>query len=251
MADVPEEALLTLIGDVFGLLDIDELRNGLLTALHRALPSDYASLNDVGSDPETIVSVSQPEIPRELHERWAQLAHENPLLRRYLRTQDGRAYRFSDVIDTEQLHELAVYRELYARLGVEHQLAFTLPSDSDRVLAIVLSRGKHDYSDAECAFANRARPFLIQAYLNALAHEALRSRTGQRIAPSIDAVSAAGMTRRESEVLVLLAFGRSNHHIASALGISPRTVGKHLERSFRKLGVADRSSAAGRVWELA
>ena len=33
--------------------------------------------------------------------------------------------------------------------------------------------------------------------------------------------------------------------------ISHRTVGKHLERSFRKLGVGDRSTAAARVWELA
>jgi DNA-binding NarL/FixJ family response regulator len=52
-------------------------------------------------------------------------------------------------------------------------------------------------------------------------------------------------------VLRLVALGRSNHHIASALGISDRTVGKHLEHSFRKLGVGDRSTAAGRVWELA
>ena len=48
-----------------------------------------------------------------------------------------------------------------------------------------------------------------------------------------------------------MARGRSNHHIAVSLGISDRTVGKHLEHGFRKLGVSDRSTAAGRAWELA
>ena len=42
----------------------------------------------------------------------------------------------------------------------------------------------------------------------------------------------------------------ANVHVAAALGISHRTVGKHLERGYRKLGVSDRSSAAARVWEL-
>jgi DNA-binding CsgD family transcriptional regulator len=242
-----DRALLEVVGDVIGLLDIRELRVGMLRALRRALPSDYASLNDVGPRPEQIVAIIEPEAPVELHERWAVLAHENPLLRYYQRTQDGRPNRFSDVIEREALHELALYRELYAPMGVEHQLAFTLPANGERVLAIALSRGEHDYSDAECDFVDRLRPFLIQAYLNALALEAQAGQTG---APDLRALVAAGMTSRESEVLQLLALGRSNEHIAAALGISYRTVAKHLENSFRKLGVCDRSSASGRVWEL-
>ncbi len=55
----------------------------------------------------------------------------------------------------------------------------------------------------------------------------------------------------EAQALRLVALGRSNHHVAQALGISHRTVGKHLERGFRKLGVGDRSTASARVWELA
>jgi DNA-binding CsgD family transcriptional regulator len=246
-----ESALLELIGDVFGLLDIDELRGGLLQALHRALPSDYVSLNDVGSTPEEIVTLMAPEAPH-VEATWALHAHENPLLRHHLRTLDGRAYRFSDVISQEELHELPLYHEVYAPLGVEHQMAFTLPSGSDRVLAIALSRCDHDYTDAERDFANEARPFLIQAYLNALAHHSLRGARPQIPATlTLEALVAAGFTAREAEVLRLVALGRSNQHIASALGISDRTVGKHLEHSFRKLGVSDRSTAAGRVWELA
>ncbi|HEX7610900.1 MAG TPA: helix-turn-helix transcriptional regulator [Solirubrobacteraceae bacterium] len=248
--DDHEGPLLELIGDVCGLLDIDELRHGLLESLHRVLPSDYVSLNDVGPTPGQIVTLMQPEAP-ELVPRWEELAHENPILQHNLRTHDGRAHRFSDLVSVEEFHELPLYKEVYAPLGVEHQLAFTLPGSPDRVLAIALSRGGEDYSDGERDLADRARPFLIQAYLNALAFESLHATQADNdAAPALDALHAAGLTRREAEVVRLVALGRSNQHVAVELGISDRTVGKHLEHSFRKLGVGDRSSAAGRVWAL-
>jgi DNA-binding CsgD family transcriptional regulator len=248
--DQADTRLLELVGDVCGMLDIDELRHGLLAAMHRALPSDYVSLNDVGSSPDRIVSIMQPDVP-ELVSRWATFAHENPLLRRYLRTLDGRAYRFSDVISRDELHALPLYHEVYAPLGVEHQLAFSLPTSSDRVLAIALSRRRQDYSDAERDFANRARPFLIQAYLNAISVQNLRRRDTEPGSALLARLRAAGLTRREAEVMRLVALGRSNNHVGAELAISPRTVGKHLEHGFRKLGVADRSTAARHVWELA
>jgi DNA-binding CsgD family transcriptional regulator len=252
--DTPETKLLELVGDVCGLLDIGELRRGMLDAIQRALPSLFVSLNDIGPRPGEIVALMLPEVSDPAaFQRWAEHAHENPLLQYYLRTQDGRAMRFSDVISQQRLRATALYRELYAPLGVEHQLAFTLPAGTDRVLAIALSRGEHDYSDAERDLADRARPFLIQAYLNAIAFESSRQAPLEpgSSTPLLESLQGAGLTPREAESLRLVALGRSNHHIAGTLGISHRTVGKHLERSFRKLGVGDRSSAAARVWELA
>src|SRR6202035_2381694 len=123
--------LLAFVGDVCGLLDIDELRHGLLDSLQRLLPSDWVSLNDVTPDPEGIVTIIQPGTEPALFDVWKALAHENPLLRYYLRTQDGRAKRFSDVIEREELEALPLYRELYLPLGVRHQMAFTLPASRD------------------------------------------------------------------------------------------------------------------------
>jgi DNA-binding CsgD family transcriptional regulator len=246
-----ERALLDLIGDVYGLLDVDDLRRGLLLALHRTLPSDYVSLNDIGPADEDIVTIMEPDAPQLLG-RWQELAHQNPLLQHHLRTLDGRAYRFSDVIPQGDLHALELYRDVYAPMGVEHQMAFTLPAGPNRVLAIALSRRARDYSDEERELANEARPFLIQAYLNALAYSSLRSSRARPDAPPmLEALVATGLTGREAQVVRLVALGRSNQHIAAELGISDRTVGKHLEHSFRKLGVGDRSTAAGRVWEIA
>ena len=55
---------------------------------------------------------------------------------------------------------------------------------------------------------------------------------------------ALGLTAREAEVLLWIANGKPNRDIGEILGISPRTVNKHLEQVFAKLGVENRASAA-------
>jgi DNA-binding CsgD family transcriptional regulator len=63
-------------------------------------------------------------------------------------------------------------------------------------------------------------------------------------------LQAAGLTAREAQVVRLVALGSSNRDVAAALGVSDRTVGKHLEHAFRKLEVRTRSEAAARAWAL-
>jgi len=55
------------------------------------------------------------------------------------------------------------------------------------------------------------------------------------------------LTCRESEVLLWISRGKSNREIGEILAISPRTVNKHLEQIFVKLGVENRASAAARA----
>jgi DNA-binding NarL/FixJ family response regulator len=52
------------------------------------------------------------------------------------------------------------------------------------------------------------------------------------------------LTSREAEVLLWVSRGKPNRDIGEILGISPRTVNKHLEQVFVKLGVENRSAAA-------
>ncbi len=52
------------------------------------------------------------------------------------------------------------------------------------------------------------------------------------------------LTEREAEVLYWIAFGKTNREIGLILEMSPRTVNKHLETVFPKLGVENRTSAA-------
>jgi DNA-binding response OmpR family regulator len=55
------------------------------------------------------------------------------------------------------------------------------------------------------------------------------------------------LTSREAEVLLWISRGKSNREIGEVLGISPRTVNKHLEQVFVKLGVENRAAAAARA----
>ncbi|WP_449235509.1 response regulator transcription factor [Azospirillum doebereinerae] len=52
------------------------------------------------------------------------------------------------------------------------------------------------------------------------------------------------LTAREAEVLMWVANGKPNRDIAEILGLSPRTVDKHLEQIYAKLGVENRAAAA-------
>jgi HD-GYP domain-containing protein (c-di-GMP phosphodiesterase class II) len=79
----------------------------------------------------------------------------------------------------------------------------------------------------------------VDAVLSAAGHAASRSRAG----------GPAGLTARESDVLGLLAQGLPNKGIAHRLGISPKTVGNHVERIYTKLGVSNRAGAAMRAMQ--
>jgi DNA-binding CsgD family transcriptional regulator len=254
-----DDTLLGLIGEVTSVLDLPALRSRLLKALRTAVPADWISLNDLGPDPETTAVIIEPPFPPQAHAVFARHAFDNPLVARYQQTQDGRAYRFSDVATRDELHATALYREFYASIGLEYQIALTLPHESGRILALALSRRDVDFSDAERDLLNAARPFLIQAYRNAIEHTRLKTRYAHRsydrrlpvAEPSLaDALAERKMTRRESEVLSWVATGRSNRAVAEILALSERTVQKHLEACFQKLNVHARDDAVTLAWSF-
>jgi DNA-binding NarL/FixJ family response regulator len=89
------------------------------------------------------------------------------------------------------------------------------------------------------------------AMLSPIGPDELLFRLSERRAEEEGAVLLQlGVTSRESEVLLWLSRGKSNREIGEILGISPRTVNKHLEQVFVKLGVENRASAAARAARL-
>ncbi len=80
----------------------------------------------------------------------------------------------------------------------------------------------------------------------AAGHAPLDPRVARSLLPSTNPGSepGAGLSDRERQVLRLVSRGMANKQIARALGISEHTVKVHLTSVFRRLGVADRTSAA-------
>ncbi len=72
----------------------------------------------------------------------------------------------------------------------------------------------------------------------------------QQASPGPAALLPLGLTAREAEVLYWLAQGKSNPDIATILGTSVRTVHKHVENLFRKLGLETRNAAALTALEI-
>jgi DNA-binding CsgD family transcriptional regulator len=58
------------------------------------------------------------------------------------------------------------------------------------------------------------------------------------------------LTLREAEVLLWISYGKATRDIADILRLSPRTVDKHLEQIYNKLGLANRASAASLATRL-
>jgi DNA-binding NarL/FixJ family response regulator len=59
-----------------------------------------------------------------------------------------------------------------------------------------------------------------------------------------DSTKEGELTEREVEVLRLVVAGKTNQEIGFALGISPRTVEKHVDSLYGKMGVSSRVEAA-------
>ena len=241
------DVVLDLVGEAYAALDLESFAPRVLDAIRAAVPSDWASLNDLGPEPSA-KSIMVPPASPHFYEVYERHAHEHPLVIEMGATGDGGPKRISDVVDQDTFHSLPIYRELYADLGVEYQVAFTLPAPAGHLVAIALSRGDDDYTDEECTLLRRARPHLIQAYRNAIEHTALLRRLGLAAALPPADLPAYGLTDREAEVIRRVASGRSNRDVATELGLSARTVQKHLERAYRKLGVTSRSEAARIAW---
>jgi DNA-binding CsgD family transcriptional regulator len=109
------------------------------------------------------------------------------------------------------------------------------PATRSRGRILVLSRRGGFSPDAKALLAEAAAP--LSFLMPQAADACQRSRQAHNAA---EAAAALNLTPREVEVLRLLADGLLARTIATRLGLSPRTVHKHLSNVYTKLGVHDR-----------
>src|SRR5262249_34533721 len=76
----------------------------------------------------------------------------------------------------------------------------------------------------------------------------LLSKDDQELDPQ--SLQCLGLTKREAEVLFWISHGKRNSEIGQILGACTRTIGKHLEKIFVKLGVETRTAAANMALEV-
>jgi DNA-binding CsgD family transcriptional regulator len=328
----------------------DEFRTGVLPGLREMVPSHIASYNEVDFAREWMFAADDPRgsMTPDAPEVFVRYGEQNPLVTRFQRTRDGRAYKWSDLITRRQLHATDLYELAYKPMRVEYQMAICLPSPPELVIGIAFNRERRDFTERDRSLLNLVRAPLVQAYRTVERYSALVDRlaamesglehagagvvildwragepyaahvsaeaervlgagdgplredvrawlagigpgrpgvspaaplvveqqgvarstiqflprrrsvdtdallvepVGERV--SISTLRAAGLTQRESEVLRLVALGRSNAEVADHLVISRRTVHKHLENVYARLGVSSRTQAVVTAWSIA
>lgn len=129
-------------------------------------------------------------------------------------------------------------------------------------IPVIFMTGLSDTPDVVAGFKSGGvdyvvKPVRIEEVLARLDTHVRNARTAREALRQVEAQAAespseagharvldAALTPRETEVLTWVARGKTNRDIADILGMSHRTVNKHLEHIFEKLGVETRAAAA-------
>jgi DNA-binding CsgD family transcriptional regulator len=135
--------------------------------------------------------------------------------------------KISDFYSARQWHGTGMYRDAF-RGEIEHEMMLCLPAGPGRTVRLIFSRGAGaDFSERDRGLLALLRPHLHEAY-----RAAERRRRG-----------TPELTRRQRELLHLVADGYTNAQIGRRLGLAEGTVRKHLENIFARLQVSSRTAA--------
>jgi NarL family two-component system response regulator LiaR len=133
-------------------------------------------------------------------------------------------------------------RELRRRLPDARVIVLTSYADDERLMPAIQA-GAAGYLLKNAEPAELARAVRAAHAGEALLDPAVAARLMAQLARPVEE-SPERLTRREHEVLRLIARGESNKRIARELGISEKTVKTHVGHVLAKLGVTDRTQAA-------
>lgn len=133
--------------------------------------------------------------------------------------------------------------------GADHVLAIPLPQTTTPITGCMVYRSGADFTDDHVHAAERLQPLLAAVEQQRQLLERLR-RTLEPAADHMDPVADCKLTPRELSVLLLLTDALTAAAIGRRLGISDRTVHKHVEKIYRKLGTRDRISTVLRAQRL-
>jgi DNA-binding CsgD family transcriptional regulator len=168
----------------------------------------------------------------------------HPLVREHGRNPGARTQRISDLVPDAEFRNTSLYDEYYRAIGIDHAMAVPIHVDREELVSFVFNRRGRDFDDRERDLLELIRPHLGDLYRMTRAVDDARAAWGVP-APGRSALDC--LTEREREVLRWLAGGKTDRDIGEILGISPRTVHKHLQRIYEKLGVETRTAAVVRA----
>ncbi len=242
------EAVLDFVRQIHAIESVEDFPRRAIAGIEALIESDILTYNEIDTRQQRAYFVEEPAgaFSATQVRSFERLTHQHPLIRHYAQTRESRPRMISDFLSLREFRRLDLYNEFFRQVAVNFQMAVTIPSSNSLVIGIALNRTRRDFSARDRAVLDLIRPHLALAYRNAAERTTLRERAeaAERALWSSPAQDLASLTRREHDVLVLVADGKTNPQIAHRLSVSPRTVQKHLEHLYDKLGVRTRTAAA-------
>ena len=147
-------------------------------------------------------------------------------------------------INMPNMNGLEVLKELKARKSKVKVLVLTVHNETEYLMkAVDIGINGYVLKDSESAELKKAIRAIMdgETYIQPSLIPALNAK---RLERNEDEEKIDSLTRRELEVLKLLAIGMYNTEVAEKLEISERTVKNHVSNIFKKLEVTDRTQAA-------
>jgi len=220
----------------------------IITAVKMLIPGDVVAVTEIDYRTGAIKGSADPEdyptgfaTVEESYEVLQKYFHQHPIVMDFHNT--GIARRISDHWSAPEFHEKGIYCEFYRKLKVEDQVVVMMPTDPACAAGVAVSRGKRSFRAVDVDRLNRLVPHVIQAYRNAKRITMLENWKTTPVLNIAAAMQELGLSRRQSEVLEMIAAGYSNAEAAILLGVSTLTVKKHLENIYAILNVGGRSAA--------
>jgi len=242
------EAVLAFVRQIHAVDGVDDFPRRAIAGICRLIDCDMLTYNEIDTQLQRAYMVEEPagSISSAQVGTFEGLSHQHPLINHYARTGESRPRKISDFLSLSEFRRLDLYQEFFRDVSISYQMAVTIPSSNGLVIGIAVNRTRRDFSERDRAVLDLARPHLAQAYRNTAERAMLRERAeaAELALWSAPATVLTSLTRREHDVLVLVADGKTNVEIADRLLLSRRTVQKHLEHVYDKLGVRTRTAAA-------
>ncbi|HEX4781251.1 MAG TPA: helix-turn-helix transcriptional regulator [Usitatibacter sp.] len=218
-----------------------------LASLRRLVASDFTTLSvcDLDSGHRSIVSDVPGAVSKAHVGVFDRHFYKHPLVLAHGRNRAAVTRRISDLVRPGDFRHSALYTDYYRAIRIEHAIAVPIHVHRHELVSFVLNRSGRDFSDRDRDLLESIRPLLGNLFRLGREIEGARAAWG---VPSIaENPKVAPLTDRERDVLHWLAGGKTDRDIAAILGISPRTVHKHLQRIYEKLGVETRTAAVARA----
>jgi DNA-binding NarL/FixJ family response regulator len=164
----------------------------------------------------------------------------------------GSSVALSDLATPTALRALRLYVDFYRPQGTVDQLVGLAAVNGRRGLAVAVNRSRPGFGRRDRELLDLLTPHLAQAAARRrrVAALAATGRTPTRPAGEPPA-PLSRLTERERQVALRLAEGATDREIARGLGIAVRTVHKHVEHTYRKLELTNRTSLAALVHRAA